>query len=97
LLSDLVPQPGYRDFIGAMIPKYYAPSIQKFGFHFKKYDLNIYFLIIRRAIRELDKITKKHYTVYLRSYSDAKLIMLLSEINGVSWEVFSKYCKRHYK
>lgn len=97
LLSDLVPQPGYRDFIGAMILKYYAPSIQNFGFHFKKYDSSIYLPIIRRAIRELEVTTEKHYTVYLPSYSDAKIIAVLSEIKGVTWEVFSKHCKRNYK
>jgi hypothetical protein len=44
-LSDLVPKPSYRDFIGATILKYYAPSIQNFGFHFKKYDSRLLYRV----------------------------------------------------
>ena len=97
LLSNFVPQPGHRDFIGSIVLKYYAPSIQNFGFHFKKYDSSMSLPIIRGAIRELEVSTESHYTVYLPSYSDSKIIAVLSEIKGVTWEVFSKYCQRNYK
>ncbi|WP_152286994.1 glycosyltransferase family protein [Flavicella marina] len=97
LLSNGVPKPSYNDFIGSMILKYYAPSIQNFGFHFKKYDSSIYLPIIRRAIRDLQVRVEDHYTVYLPSYSDVKIIKVLSEIKGVKWHVFSKNCKVAYK
>lgn len=97
LLSNLVPQPSFKDFIGSMILKYYAPSIQNFGFHFKKYDSSIYLPIIRRGIRQLNVTTEDHYTVYLPSYSDAKIIDVLSEVKSAKWQVFSKNCKVAYK
>lgn len=97
LLSDLVPQPSYKDFIGSMILKYYAPSIQNFGFHFKKYDSSIYLPIIRKGIRQLKVTTEDYYTVYLPSYSDVKIIDVLSEVRSVKWQVFSKKCKTAYK
>lgn len=97
LLSDLVPQPSYRDFIGSLILKYYAPSIQNFGFHFKKYDSSIYLPIIRKGIRQLKVTTEDYYTVYLPSYSDEKIIAVLSEVENVKWQVFSKKCKSSYK
>ena len=50
LLSPKVPQPSYKDFFSRMILKYYAPAIQSFGMHFKRYDSNIYLPIIRNDI-----------------------------------------------
>lgn len=97
LLSDFVPHPSYEDFIGSAILKYYAPSIQNFGFHFKKYDSNIYLPIIRKSIRQLNVSTENHYTVYLPSYSDVKIIEILSEIKNTTWEVFSKNCTAPYR
>lgn len=97
LLSDLVPHPNSKDFIGTLLLKYYAPSIQNFGFHFKKYDSSMYLPIIRKAIRSLKVTKENHYTVYLPAYSDAKIISVLSEIRDVNWEVFSKHSKSNYK
>lgn len=97
LLSDLVPQPSFKDFIGTIVLKYYAPSIQNFGFHFKKYDSSIYLPIIRKAIRQVNVTRENHYTVYLPAYSDAKIISVLSEIKSAQWEVFSKKCTKQYK
>jgi uncharacterized protein (TIGR00661 family) len=35
--------------------------------------------------------------VYLPSYSDAKIIEVLSDIENVKWQVFSKKCKLAYR
>jgi len=97
LLSKTVPQPQYKDFISSLLLKYYAPSIQNFGFHFKKYDSSMYLPIIRKDIRQLKVTVKEHYTVYLPSYSDKKIIAVLSEVKAVKWEVFSKKCLKAYR
>lgn len=97
LLSPKVPQPSYKDFFSRMILKYYAPAIQSFGMHFKRYDSNIYLPIIRNDIRQLRVSSGKHYTVYLPSYSDKKIIEILSKIEKVEWQVFSKTCKKSYR
>mgnify|MGYP000491974441 CR=1 FL=1 len=97
LFSDNIPKPSYRDFIGALILKYYAPGRLRYGFHFKKYNINTYTPIIRSEIRKMKRIEKDHYTVYLPAYSDEKIIAVLSKIKGVKWKVFSKNAKIYYQ
>lgn len=96
LLSPKVPRPIFKDVIGASILKYYAPTGKKYGFHFKKYDNNIYTPVIRKDIRDLEITDNGHYTVYLPAYSDKKIIKTLSKIKDVQWQVFSKHSKEAY-
>jgi uncharacterized protein (TIGR00661 family) len=91
LLKDKVPKPNIIDFSGTAILKYYAPSNFQFGFHFAEYRKNIYTPVIRREIRESEIEDYGHYTVYLPSYSDEKLIENLSLYKNVRWQVFSKH------
>lgn len=91
LLSPKVPTPKKFDLVGATILKYYAPSMYKFGFHFAKYDKNIFTPIIRSEVRKAEKDDHGHYTVYLPSYSDERLVEILSLFKKVRWQVFSKH------
>ena len=78
-----------------LILKYYAPAKVKFGFHFSTYSSATFPPIIRKKIR-FSNITKKgHYTVYLPAYGDKKIIKVLSQIEDIKWEVFSKHTKKH--
>ncbi len=96
VLSPNAPKPKKNDLLGKMILKNYAPTTHQYGLHFKEYGENIYTPIIRKDVREL-KVTKgKHYTVYLPSYSDEKIIKVLSKIKNVEWQVFSKHSKQAY-
>ncbi|MDV7186842.1 glycosyltransferase family protein [Lutibacter sp. TH_r2] len=97
LYTKNVPKPLHTDFIGRFIIKNYAYSKYKYGFHFKKYNKNIYTPIIRKAIRLLNSTEKNHYTVYLPSFSDEKIIKSLSKIKGVKWKVFSKNANKCYQ
>lgn len=92
-----VPKPDHLDIIGRFFIKNYANSKIKYGFHFKKYNDQIYTPIIRKDIRLLKRTEKDHYTVYLPSYSDEKLIKILSKIKGVKWKVFSKNTNKYYQ
>ncbi len=96
LLSPKVPKPLKKDWFSMMILKYYAPSIQKYGFHFKEYDKGIYLPIIRSSIRYAKRKQKEHYTIYLPSYSDEHIIEILSKIENVEWQLFSKHSKFAY-
>ncbi|HEA23503.1 hypothetical protein LCGC14_1123110 [marine sediment metagenome] len=91
LLSPLVPRPKKKDAVGRLILNKYAPSTSQFGFHFKQYDDNIYTPIIRQEIRDTTRTEGNHYTVYLPSYSDEKIMDVLSQIKNVYWDVFSKH------
>ncbi|MDE0536730.1 glycosyltransferase family protein [Tenacibaculum sp. L6] len=78
-----------------LIIKYYAPAKNKFGFHFKTHSSSTFLPIIRKEIRYRNITNKGHYTVYLPSYSDEKIVKTLSSIKDIKWQVFSKKSKEH--
>ncbi len=96
LFSENVPKPTHKDFISNLILKFYAPCSQNYGFHFKKYNQNIFTPVIRKEVRELEETDEGHFTVYLPAYSDEKIIKVLSELPLVKWHVFSKHSKQAY-
>jgi len=97
LYTENVPKPSHLDFIGSFIIKNYAKCKHNYGFHFKKYNENVYTPIIRNSIRLLKRTEKDHYTAYLPAYSDENIINVLSKIKGVKWKVFSKETKEYYQ
>jgi len=88
------PKPKKSDPMGQLILRKYAPTTKQYGFHFKKYNEHIFTPVIRQDIRKAKVADKNHYTVYLPSYSDEKIIKILSKIKDVKWEVFSKHHKK---
>lgn len=90
------PRPEKKDLIGQAVLKYYAPASHCYGFHYVPYDKNIFTPIIRAEIREQKLFNNGHYTVYLPSYSDKKIIKFLSCFPKTKWEVFSKHGKEAY-
>lgn len=85
------------DLIGHLILKYYAPTKQKYGIHFKSYDDTIFTPVVRKEVRDSPSINLGHYTVYLPAYSDEFLISMLAKISHVTWHIFSKYTKQIQK
>jgi uncharacterized protein (TIGR00661 family) len=96
VLNKKSPHPDNFDPVGKLIAKNYAPATIQYGFHFMKYDSNIFTPVIRTKIRNSIIRNKKHYAVYLPAYSDKKIIKVLSEIKDVEWQVFSKNSKKSY-
>jgi uncharacterized protein (TIGR00661 family) len=96
IFSINAPRPKSGDLFGELILKYYAPTSAEYGFHFECYDKNIFTPIIRKEIRNLTISNDGHYTVYLPSYDDKRLIKHLSKIKGVRWQIFSKHSKKIY-
>ncbi|HVW13835.1 MAG TPA: glycosyltransferase family protein [Mucilaginibacter sp.] len=94
VLSEHAPQPEETEAFGKLILKNYAPSTVQYGFHFKRFDENIFTPVIRRQVREQKVICKGHYTVYLPAYDDKRLIERLSEFRDIQWDVFSKHNKK---
>lgn len=91
VLNKNAPQPKHIDVLGKSILKSYAPSTVQYGFHFKAYDDNIFTPVIRKQVRELQPENHGHYTVYLPSYHDKRIIEILSKFPETKWEVFSKH------
>lgn len=96
LLSPKVPTPKKIDPVGEWVLHNYAPVEKYVSFHFERYDKNIYTPVIRSAVREARNIEKEHYTVYLPSYDDKKLVPLLAQIPKIKWHIFSKHAKKPY-
>ncbi len=96
VINPKSPQPKHSDIIGSMVLKRYAPATSSYGFHFKSYDKNIFTPVIRQQVRSLRPANLGHYTVYLPSYSDKRIIGVLSECQGENWQVFSRYSKEAY-
>lgn len=93
-LSPLAPKPKSKDLLGKFVLKHYAPTSPNYGFHFINYSKNIFTPVIRKAVRELEVKDKGHYTVYLPSYDDERIIKNLKRFKDVKWEVFSKHSKK---
>jgi uncharacterized protein (TIGR00661 family) len=87
------PQPNDVDLLGKAILKNYAPANAKFGFHFKPYADNIFTPVIRSQVREQKPVNKGHFTVYLPSYDDKRILKVLKQCNNTRWQVFSKHNK----
>jgi uncharacterized protein (TIGR00661 family) len=96
-LHPLAPKPKNVDYFGRWILPHYAPVSFKYGFHFKALDANVFTPIIRKEVRSLKIVKQGHYTVYLPSYEDERIIKHLSKFKRVRWQVFSKNSKRAYK
>jgi uncharacterized protein (TIGR00661 family) len=96
LLSPKVPRPRKIDPVGEWVLHNYAPVDKFVSFHFEKYDDNIFTPVIRSAVREQKPIEKEHYTVYLPSYDDRKLVPILARIPQIEWHIFSKHARKPY-
>jgi len=97
LLSPNVPKPQTGDPIGEFLLKYYAPSETRYGFHFYNFAENIFTPVIRHQIRSKAISNHGHYTLYLPSYSNDKIIEFLNHFPAVKWDVFSKHSKTSFK
>ncbi len=96
-ISAKTPRPKKKAVYGEWILKYYAPTTDYVGFHFKPYDNFIHSPVIRKDIRELKPQNHGYYTVYLPAVDDKILVKHLRELPNVKWEVFSKHQKIPYK
>jgi uncharacterized protein (TIGR00661 family) len=96
LLSPLTPRPKTFDPVGEWILKNYAPVHHYVGFHFSRFDKNIFTPVIRERVRSAKVENKGHYTVYLPAYDDKKLVPLLTRLPKVKWHIFSKHAKKPY-
>lgn len=97
VINKKSPKQKNGDAFGRAILKNYAPVTVKYGFHFGTYDKDIHTPVVRQEIRRSTPVNNGHYTVYLPSYSDKRIIKVLQEIKNIEWIVFSKHSKKEYK
>jgi uncharacterized protein (TIGR00661 family) len=96
VVHPLAPKPSEKSTFGRYVLQHYAPSRQKYGFHFKSYDERVFTPVIRHEIRNAQPSDQGHYTVYLPGYHDDVLMHFLRQFD-VKWEVFSKHAKYAYR
>jgi uncharacterized protein (TIGR00661 family) len=97
VMNKKSPKPKDIDVVGKAILKNYAPADATYGFHFKSYDDNIFTPVIRSQVRNQKIRNKGHYTVYLPSYNDKRILKVLRGCGDIKWEVFSKHNKKVFK
>jgi uncharacterized protein (TIGR00661 family) len=91
------PKPKKDGWFGRGILKYYAPFSLHYGFHFKRYDSNVFLPVIRKEVQALESIAGNHYTVYLPAYNAESLVRFLSKVPKVKWQVFCKHSKEAFQ
>lgn len=97
VINKKSPKSAKIDPLGKAILRSYAPAISQYGFHFREYDSNIFTPVIRREVRLKKPVNKGHYTVYLPSYDDDRIVKVLAMIPDVKWQVFSKHNKEPFQ
>ncbi|WP_294818593.1 glycosyltransferase family protein [uncultured Flavobacterium sp.] len=96
VLAPGAPRPDHEDMMGKLILNNYAPGTAAYGFHFTPDGNSIFTPVIRGQVREQQVADNGHYTVYLPSYDDKRLVKRLSAFKGIRWEVFSKHNKKTF-
>ena len=96
VINKKAPKAKNFDPLGKVILRSYAPSTSQYGFHFLPYDSNIYTPVIRAEVRQKEPLNLGHYTVYLPAYDDERLVKILSKVENVQWQVFSKHNKESF-
>lgn len=92
VLNRHAPQSRKPDVPGRLVLKNLAPATAHYGFHFQRYDANIFTPVIRQQVRQLVPRNDGHYTVYLPAYATETLVKSLRQVSrDVPFEVFSKH------
>lgn len=91
VLNSKAPRPGRPDPMGKMVLRYFAPTTSQYGFHFSRFDENIYTPVIRKQIRNIKPTQGNYFTVYLPAYSDEMLVRFFSQFPKLKWNIFSKH------
>jgi uncharacterized protein (TIGR00661 family) len=96
VLHPNAPRPAFRDRLGEIILKHYAPCPINYGFHFQRISPEIFTPVIRSSIRKATASNEGHFTVYLPAFADDQIIRVLSKIGNIRWQVFSKHTSESY-
>lgn len=89
LTTKKVPKP--KGFFGSSTRSLslFAPAVRGYGFHYKKYNNDLFYPIIRDEIRKLETRPGKDILVYLPAYALKKVVNVAQEIPERTWHIFS--------
>jgi uncharacterized protein (TIGR00661 family) len=95
-LSNKIPRPKEKDFLGETILKWMAPVSTPIGLHFEKYDDFIFTPIIKESLIQLKTSDKGHYTVYLPTFDIEHILGEVYKIKSTRFEIFTQIKKPHW-
>ncbi len=90
------PRPFIINPFAELIIKYFAPTNEYIGLHFKKYSDNISNPIIKKSILNLKTTDESHITIYLPFEDDETLIDIFSKIQNHTFHVFKPNIVKEY-
>ena len=89
-IDSNVPRPKNKNIIGEYIMKYFCPTNDYIGLHYKSYGKNISEPIISEEIQSATTEIKNHITVYLPWYEDKFLLTFFKNFKNLKFHIFSK-------
>ena len=95
-LSNKIPRPKEKDFLGESILKWMAPVSTPIGLHFEKYDDFIFTPIIKESLIQLETSDRGHYTVYLPTFDIEHILSEVYKIKSTKFEIFTQVKKPHW-
>jgi len=95
-LSNKIPRPKEKDFLGESILKWMAPVSTPIGLHFEKYDDFIFTPIIKESLIQLETSDRGHYTVYLPTFDIEHILSEVYKIKSTRFEIFTQVKKPHW-
>ena len=92
-LEKNVPRPESRNILGEYIMKYFCPTNDYIGLHYKSYGPSISEPVISNEVMSLSCVVGDHVSVYLPWFDDDHLVSIFSKIKDVKFCIFSKKTK----
>lgn len=95
-ISNKVPRPEKKDFLGESILKWMAPVSNPIGLHFEKYDDFIYTPIIKESLMKISTSDKGHYVIYLPTFELENVLSQVYKIKTIRFDIFTHIKKPHW-
>ena len=96
LYSNKTPRPRKKDYLAEFFIKWFSPCDNYIGFHFSKYDKNIFMPILRQKIIEAKTSKQGFYVVYLWNYSIEHMVEILSNFKEINFKIFNSNTTENY-
>ena len=90
------PRPFIINPFAELVMRYFAPTNDYIGLHFKKYSKNISEPIIKKSIFNIETTINNHITVYLPWEDDEIILNLFSKIKNHTFHVFNPNISKDY-
>ncbi len=93
-VSRNTPRPQKKSFIGELVLSNYAISNDNFGFHFEKYDRNIFYPIVKKSIINATPSDEGHISIYLPSVNINCMYKTFNWFSDHKFHVFTPQVNR---